>query len=233
MPGNDKQLSVEARLSLAKSLTNGPIAIGTISAREPELVQYLVEEGLIEDDQYTYGALNGPDAQVGFLIGSREAPKYFAQLTPTSVVLEQLLRHEAVDNEIKSQIANDLPQIPQNATSEVLEALVAWSLSTSTALPSQTLQLIQSSGLTASLKLEALNLAAPILPADEVLGYVQLLSNPYPALLERSTKPVDLPLAPDVDNILGIIEGSGSGPVSKWERTGGALRVWMRHPPKD
>ena len=230
---NEKQLTVEARLLLAKALTKAPIAINKISAREPELIQSLVEEGLIEDDQSTFAALNRPGVQVAFIVGSKEAPTYFAQLSPSSAVLEQLLRNDDVSDEIKSQIAIGLPQMSQNATPEVLEALVAWSSDISTALPPETVQVVQTSGAATSVKAEALNLAAPTLPASDVLAYVQLLPDPYSAVLERSTKPVDLPLAPNMDNVLTIIEADGSGPVSSWDQVGGVLRVWMRHPPKD
>lgn len=230
---NEKQLTVEARLLLAKSLTAAPIAINKISAREPELIQSLVEEGLIEDDPSTFAALNRPEAQVAYIVGSKEAPTYFAQLSPSSAVLEQLIRSENVGDEIKNQIALGLPQMPQNATPEVLEALVSWSLDISTPLPPETIQAVQSSGVRTSAKIEALAIAAPTLPASEVLSYVQLLPDPYPAVLERSTKPVDLPLAPNMDNVLTIIEANGSGPVSSWDQVGEVLRVWMRHPPKD
>jgi len=204
---NEMQLTVEARIQLQKSITQTPIPIAKISAREPELIQSLVEEGLILDDPTTFAALSkSGDCQVAFIIGSTEVGTFFDQLTPSAAVLEQLLRNEAIDADIKKQIAALLPQTPQNATQEVVEALARAAI---------------------------LNLSTPELTPNDVLTYVQQLAEPYSKLLERSTKPVDLPSTPNMDLVLEAIRADGSGPVSKWEPIGEITRVWMRHPPKE
>lgn len=204
---NEMQLTVEARIQLQKSITQTPIPIAKISAREPELIQSLVEEGLILDDPTTFAALSkSGDCQVAFIIGSTEVGTFFDQLTPSAAVLEQLLRNEAIDADIKKQIAALLPQTPQNATQEVVEALARAAI---------------------------LNLSTPELTPNDVLTYVQQLAEPYSKLFERSTKPVDLPSTPNMDLVLEAIRADGSGPVSKWEPIGEITRVWMRHPPKE
>lgn len=204
---NEMQLTVEARIQLQKSITQTPIPIAKISAREPELIQSLVEEGLILDDPTTFAALSkSGDCQVAFIIGSTEVGTFFDQLTPSAAVLEQLLRNEAIDADIKKQIAALLQQTPQNATQEVVEALARAAI---------------------------LNLSTPELTPNDVLTYVQQLAEPYSKLLERSTKPVDLPSTPNMDLVLEAIRADGSGPVSKWEPIGEITRVWMRHPPKE
>lgn len=231
---NEMQLTVEARIQLAKSITQTPIPIAKISAREPELIQSLVEEGLILDDPTTFTALNkSGDCQVAFIIGSTEVGTFFDQLTPSAAVLEQLLRNEAIDTDIKRQIAALLPQTPQNATQEVVEALADWATSTSTPLSPDTVQAVQSSPGSVPSRAAILNLSAPELTPNDVLTYVQQLAEPYSKLLERSTKPVDLPSTPNMDLVLEVIRADGSGPVSKWEPIGEITRVWMRHPPKE
>jgi hypothetical protein len=207
---NEMQLTVEARIQLAKSITQTPIPIAKISAREPELIQSLVEEGLILDDPTTFAALNkSGDCQVAFIIGSTEVGTFFDQLTPSAAVLEQLLRNEAIDAEIKKQISALLPQTPQNATQEVVEALADWATSTSTPLSPDTVQVVQSSPGSVPARAAILNLSAPELT------------------------PVDLPSTPNMDLVLEAIRADGSGPVSKWEPIGEITRVWMRHPPKE
>jgi hypothetical protein len=231
---NEKQLTVEARVQLAKSITQTLIPIAKISAREPELIQSLVEEGLIADDPNTFAALNkSGDCQVAFILGSQDVATYFDQLTPSAALLEQLLRNDVIDADIKNQIATLLPQTPQNATKEVVEALADWTSSTSTVLSPETVQVVQSSPASTPARAAILNLSTPALTPNDVLTYVQHLPEPYARLLERSTKPVDLPGTPNMDMVLGVIRADGSGPVSKWESVGEITRVWMRHPPKE
>ena len=231
---DEKQLTVETRVLLANSLTRAPIAINKISTREPELIKSLVQKGLVADDPNTFAALdNAGEAQVAFIIGSTKASGYFNQLTPSAEVLKALLCDDSVDDEVKSQIANGLPATPQKATSEVLEALAAWSISTSTMLPPEAVQIIQSSSVSTASKAAILDLNAEALPAAEVLAHLQELSSPYPDLLQRSTRPVDLPLVPHIDNVLMILQSDNFGPVSSWDQVGEVTRVWMRHPPRE
>ena len=215
---NEKKLTVVARIDLATSLVDTTIPINRITSREPELIRSLVEHDLIDDNASTFTALAPSDTcQVAFIAGSSQAPEFFTQLIPTAAVTERLLGHDDVADEVKSLIAENLPRIPQNATGEVIEGLASWTERTHAALPLDTIQLVQSSSASTEAKLKVLEQSAPTLPTEAVFAYVALLPVPYSRLLERSSRPVDLPAAPEVAKILHALEADGTGPVSSSE----------------
>ncbi|WP_181861403.1 YobI family P-loop NTPase [Microbacterium sp. JB110] len=230
---NVKKLTVASRVNLAKSITRAPLAISKISAREPELISGLMQAGLLVDDPDTFAALSkSQGAQVAFIISSTDAENYFTQLTLTPAVLALFLRDDHVKDGIKTLIVNGLPQAPQNATDEVLEAAAEWATTTSTPLPHDTAQLVQQSGVATPLKAAMLNLSASECGTDELVEYIQQLPSPYRDLLERGTTVVDLPADPDFETALQKLETDGAGAVTSWKRVDDFTRVWRRHPPK-
>lgn len=231
---NEPQIAVPARLTLAMSITQTPLPITKITTREPEVIRSLVEKSMVADDPSTFAALEGSvPCQVAFLLGSREAITFFSQLTPSAAVLQQLLSHDSVDDSFKRHVALDVPRLAGHASQEVLEEVAKWSVSAGEALPPDTLQLVQSSAIALSSKIGTLNLSAPSLASEAVIAYVQLLPEPYSRLLQLSSKPVDLPVEPNFDEVLRVIRADGTGPVSTWRKIGEGTRVWMRRTPSD
>lgn len=231
---NDTALTVGSRLNLAKSIAHTPISISRISAREPELISGLMQAGLLVEDPNTFAALStSPEAQVAFIVNSTDAENYFTQLSLTPAVLALLLRNDHVRDGIKTLIVNGLPQAPQNATDEVLEAAVEWATTSSTPLPHDTARLVQQGGVATPLKASMLNLSASQWATDELVGYIQQLPSPYRDLLKRGTTAVDLPADPDFESALQKLKTDQAGAVTSWRRVDDFTRVWRQRPRKE